>query len=919
MANLDNIKIGNNDSERIMFDTYYNPKANETLIFGSTINKDNSKVWNSVYGEWQINDGWEVEILDSKRIAIKKFRIDTWGLRKIWNKGNANDTDSLGYKDLIQLKVKVTGLDYVHNNVVYQEDSEGNKTYGFVKAFAGTGGYNVYWYPGQFTSGNYIQGLGIQSGIGYTANANEIEDSLQMGKHPWDIGGRTCITDDIFTGSWSDSGYRATTIGLYGGYQTATKWHEYNTDGYSGNAYKIYDISDNPIIIDLEVPNTNSPTDVSTIECWDAYVGTTKAYHKDKTRDNCWKRYGIMFPENYNLVPSGLTLSNTHYIKWVASNKFRISRIPEDGLTIIRKSIAQYSESVTPSYQGFSIGIYNKSDTVKAKFERTFTNVSDSPGGEYKDYNVEYELSNGITDISSYSQKMYLIDRNAEATLTEFKLSFEGSGECNILVELIPVFIDGNYVSVNINNWNILPKLTLPEVTDKISDMTKTLWNSKIDNTDFWNDVKTWYENNYTEPQMLQHGLFRSSNIDEIKIRLNSTWNNGVIDSYLWSNGAFQFSTIKKIVIESVNGCSFSVGNRLFSKAGSLETIEIILNENRDYMVGATDFSGMFEQCGSLKTFPSNLINYAAYRSHAFDQGIPCSLTNYFFDYGSIETIPMYGTDRYANENTLVMHRSSTQAFNIGDSLKYLGPVIDMILVRPTSGCANIFRIPSVTDARIKNLNHGSWNLDGVVRGLYHGDLSSLDAESVEYLFSNLMDLTTCNPETHEETIDKCFKSWGTSYADSWDTEFWTSRVAVRYFETRNRNAEGSSPQTIVYTNKTFENMTIEVEGLQEGDRLEFGSGIINASEKSITSDGIYQITKTNTNWEGFMLYGNTSDTENIVKVIIENGLDYTNPLVSSANLYCPSTWEEKITNGMITSANAKGWNIYIGGMLVTI
>lgn len=917
MANINNIRLGKDYPDSIRFPSYAAPIGNQFTYFGNIIPKDNTSVNQAPEGQWEINDDCEVEIISPRKIAIKKFKIDNWIIRRKTGpdvSGQTNEIDLFGET----FKIKVTGLDYVHNNVICH--TEGSDTPdGFTKAYARPAwdNWTVYWWPGQYTEGNnYARGLLIQGCVNYIASQKEIDGSMHMGRAPGAMGSVEYITDGEYgVRGWYGIGCRGICIGLFGGVQNAT---EYLDD--SNGAYRVYDISDHPIYIDLDVQDTiNSPTDVSTIECWDAYVGTTKVYHKDKTRDNCWKKYGIMFPENYNLVPSGLTLSNTHYIKWVASNKFRISRIPEDGLTIIRKSIAQYSESVTPSYQGFSIGIYNKSDTVKAKFERTFTNVSDSPGGEYKDYNVEYELSNGITDISSYSQKMYLIDRNAEATLTEFKLSFEGSGECNILVELIPVFIDGNYVSVNINNWNILPKLTLPEVTDKISDMTKTLWNSKIDNTDFWNDVKTWYENNYTEPQMLQHGLFRSSNIDEIKIRLNSTWNNGVIDSYLWSNGAFRFSTIKKIVIESVNGCSFSVGNSLFSKAGSLETIEIILNENRDYLVGATDFSGMFEQCGSLKTFPSNLINYAACRSHAFDQGIPCSLTNYFFDYGSIETIPMYGTDRYANENTLIMHRSSKQAFNIGNSLKYLGPVIDMILVRPTSGCANIFRIPSVTDARIKNLNHGSWNLDGVTRGLYHGDLSSLDAESVEYLFNNLMDLTTCNPETHEETIDKCFKSWGTSYSNSWDTEFWTSRVAVRYFETRNRNAEGSSPQTIVYTNKTFENMTIEVEGLQEGDRLEFGSGIINASEKSIISDGVYQITKTNNNWEGFMLYGDTSDTENVVKVIIENGLDYTNPLVSSANLYCPSTWEDKITNNMIISANTKGWNIYIGEILVTI
>lgn len=900
MANLGNVKIGSNDSERILFDTYYSPKANEALIFSSIVPKDNSKVWNSIYGEWQINDGWEAEIIDNKRIAIKKFRIDTWGLRKIWNQGNANDTDPLGYSKLVQLKVKVTGLDYVHNHVVYQEDTNGNKTYGFAKAFAGSDGYNVYWYPGQFTNGNFIQGLGIQSGIGYVANSNEVDDGLQMGKHPWDIGSRVCITDDTFTGAWSDGSYRATTIGLYGGYQTATKWHEYVDEGYSGNAYKIYDISNNPIIIDLEVPDTTIPIDVTTVECWDMYAGSEQVYHKDKTRENCWKPYGIMFPENFTYLPVNLTLSDKVYCKWIASNRFVIKKIPANGINLTKVTTINWGpESYQASYIGFGVIIYNKPDSITAKFERTFTNVKENG-------NVSYTLNNGNTSIPSFSKKFYINDRQANAVFTEFKMSFTSNSEvdCDILVELVPIFNNNDYVSVNVNSWNILSKLVLPEVTDKISNMTKTLWNSKPTNLEFWDSVKEWFENNYTEHAMIQHGLFRNSNIDEIKLRLNAAWGDGTVEQYLWANGPFKSSSIKKITIESINGCAFSVGNSLFSGAGSLETIELVLHKDTNYMVGATDFSGMFERCGSLKTFPANLIKYNIKRSHAFDQGIPCSLANYFFDYTGIETIPMYGTDRLADANTLIMHSSAAQAFNIGSALKYLGPVIDMILVRPSGGYS-MFRCESLTDARIKNLNHGNWNFDGENRGTYHGSLASLDAESVAYMFNNLMDLKTCNPDVHENKVDKAFLSWSTAYSGSWDTEFWTSRVAVRYFETRDR-----SNIEVVSTNKTFTDMEIRVSGLQEGDVLSLG-------ETEITTNGIHKVTKSNTDWEAFKLTGDINDTTNIVKVIIENGLDYTNPRVSSANIYCPVEWEDKITSDMINAANAKGWNIYIDGVEV--
>lgn len=34
--------------------------------------------------------------------------------------------------------------------------------------------------------------------------------------------------------------------------------------------------------------------DASTQECWDAYAGSEQVYHKDKTVENCWKKYGLL-------------------------------------------------------------------------------------------------------------------------------------------------------------------------------------------------------------------------------------------------------------------------------------------------------------------------------------------------------------------------------------------------------------------------------------------------------------------------------------------------------------------------------------------------------------------------------------------------------------------------------------------------
>lgn len=306
MADVTKLRLGSISPQSLLRNNIFNKDDYQYpyLYFGTLVPKDNTKVWASVLGEWQVNDDWDIEIINPYTIAIKKFRIDTWGIRKIWNKGNVTDTDPIGHDFMKGLRIKVTGLTYVHENVVYQEDSEGNKTYGFVPAYCGTSGYNVYWYPGQFTSGNYIKGLGVQNSIGYQANANEIEDSFIMGKHPWDVGSRNAYTDGIYGGTWGDGGYRATSIGLFGGYQTALKWHEYTTEGYNGNAYKVYDISDTPIIISINLLKAASKitADLSNVEIWNIYSGSDLIYKKEKTVENCWIKHNIAVKDENGII-----------------------------------------------------------------------------------------------------------------------------------------------------------------------------------------------------------------------------------------------------------------------------------------------------------------------------------------------------------------------------------------------------------------------------------------------------------------------------------------------------------------------------------------------------------------------------------------------------------------------------------------
>lgn len=269
MADIMNIKIGDQNPDAIMFNQYYVEEYKNIVTFGSIVPKNNSNSQPNFSQvnrtEWQVNDGWEVEIIDENTLRINKFKIDTWGLRLV--------TSDIGNIVSNRLRIRVEGLTYVNDNFITHTPGSDTPD-GFTEAYAGTGGFNVYWYPGQFTSGKYAKGLCIQQGIGYAANENECDDSFQMGKHPWDMSQVGITQDGVITGNWSDNSYKAVTIGLFGGYQTATSWHD-ETNG----AYKQYIITDHPIILHLDgIESSTAAIDYSSRECWDVYCGNGVSY-----------------------------------------------------------------------------------------------------------------------------------------------------------------------------------------------------------------------------------------------------------------------------------------------------------------------------------------------------------------------------------------------------------------------------------------------------------------------------------------------------------------------------------------------------------------------------------------------------------------------------------------------------------------
>lgn len=251
----------------------YNKDNSINSVYFSDCNKTFNGI-NFSPDEWEVNtdNGWEVEFAENK-VTIKKFKIDTWGLRR------KVTTDT--YKNYNKLKVKVTGMDLLSVQI------GGFNTSNYVPS----GGYyghsvDTAYAPGKWTSGNEAYGLIMQFGGGYentiiSSGLNTVDyPSEQFLKHPWDgtwyhTYGSEQI-DGIYTGPSCDGSYTTYLIGIYGG----------SGDSTSDKYYKIW-TPIQPLILEL-VPTEIDP---QSQECWKIYNKDVVIYNKDKTIENCWRKY----------------------------------------------------------------------------------------------------------------------------------------------------------------------------------------------------------------------------------------------------------------------------------------------------------------------------------------------------------------------------------------------------------------------------------------------------------------------------------------------------------------------------------------------------------------------------------------------------------------------------------------------------
>lgn len=458
---------------------------------------------------------------------------------------------------------------------------------------------------------------------------------------------------------------------------------------------------------------------------------------------------------------------------------------------------------------------------------------------------------------------------------------------------------------------NILPKL----------DNYNSLANCKFHdispaNTEIWSGIRNWYKNNTIDgtilaiPSIVDDGgmslartFWNCTGFSELTLNLefNDAYNSGEDNWFGTGIEEITFNTNYPI----------SSPQRWFRGMSKLKTIKYSC-ESSPYLFGVASTVDMFGGCSSIEEYPARMIDWGTHRNIQNTTTRKATLTQYTFDKcAKLKKVPSY-----INGDDIVCCYLK-HMFNNCNALTTIEPILDVAeqTCKPSSAENWFNGCNALTSVKIKGLNHGDWYFDGTTNnGVKHGDLSNLDEVSVQYLFNNLADLTTCNPKINN-------KVWYNNFGD------WVLKQGVYIDEDY---GELLIPE---YTNEDDEDPTVYNGDLISVTGLASPAGcIIKPNGEPATVEGYLEIIFS----DNSKITIDTDSTEN--SYTIPTGVtgltikaydcvvpydfyislgqiwNSSNPLVSSAVLNCPSAWSDKVTASMVSSANNKGWTIKVGG-----
>lgn len=579
------------------------------------------------------------------------------------------------------------------------------------------------------------------------------------------------------------------------------------------------------------------------------------------------------------------------------------------------------------------------SDTTIERVRSDLTNVYVNVTGlsaHYKDYSVpQNPASVECWKIYHKGDLIYNKEKTIENLWNKYGLI--GVLQKEVVNETYPDTRGFSYWDVDIKkvyNGTDYSSIKIPLLTDFDSQMTLyhqrevigdtcyvkgIKWNCQPTNLEFWEPVKEWYANNTIT--VLPY-LFRNSNISGsliLNLPTDASVNNKYTSRWFSGEQAFYDTHLTDITINIPYLNSLTSGNTLFQGAKLLKNITVNVSTNEYWNI--IDGSGMFEFCENLEALPNN-IWFSATLGVDYGVAYPNQLMGWFVEYCvKLKTIP-------CNNNNIIVPRVATQMCRSAGALTTIEPVIDCKVLDPRMANKMFVGTDSLTSVKLKNLNHGDWIFDNVARTITiggeasssticHGNLTELDAESVEYLFANLVDLSSNYDSLAPVDADSVTASSKSSTAKLYCPSVWfddgeyfdfttmvnsnCSSITNKKIIIINRNATSNSGAHCYLSGTQNTTIRIKVEGLASTDILGVGAGSYSEIANKITADGVYEFTFTST-W-GFKLWGTNTSLKTTVTI-------------SSLSLD-DEVGECKVSDEMVADANAKGWTVYNGGELV--
>lgn len=380
----------------------------------------------------------------------------------------------------------------------------------------------------------------------------------------------------------------------------------------------------------------------------------------------------------------------------------------DTSLSFIRQKLTNVIVDVTGldyHYQG-----------VKSEVDYSSVEVWDAYIGDTQVYHKDKTVENCL---EKYKYCKYVFD-DAVAEDYQYQIAKDSSMTANNIIVPIPIDFDSLF------------------------GLKQSSFNIVASNTEFWDAVKENAQNigliicNSSYAGGLK-GVFQNSNISgAITIKLLNGGNiagDRMFENTLLNEINFTYDT--NIVGDAKN--QFTSINTLFKNTPNLKTI----TSPKDLL--ARDMSGCFEGSG-IEEIPG-IILYSSRTYNEIKGANPyCSITQYFCNSCSKLTIinRYRGATNREDYSNLIKFQSAYYSFNNCSQLVTIDPILDFEYVRPSESQNAFNNCSKLTDVRIRNLNHGDWHLDNNAQ---QGNLSALNQASIEYLFANLKDLTTRDPD----------------------------------------------------------------------------------------------------------------------------------------------------------------------------